>query len=285
MGEVPGPVAGGQGWAARPIQRRGSIGEAVAVARGGWRAMLRPLLLGAVLPSLPVTGCVLQAHAVVEAGVADGKTAGLAQGLGIIALVILVPVATACGLLVTSSWIRAAWSAAGLMLADRAGDRQDPVLQPGGPGPTRRAGPLAARRRALVAYVMILVCLMAAGAAVPHLISGSQAPIGLENVTIVGLILAYAGPGLLTPVAFVAAIRAVSGQPPVDAARAGLVMVTLTATVYSLVVGLVLYGFTDILQADGFVLLMALAASLLAVPLAIFSISAGLASTAAANPS
>ena len=219
--------------------------------------MLMPLLLGAVLPSLPVTGCVLEAHAVVEAGVADGKSAGIAQALGIIALLILFPVAIACGLLVTGSWIRATRSAAG---------------QP--------AGPQAVRRRAMLAYVMILVCLMAAGAAVPHLISGRQAPIGLEDVTTVGLILAYAGPGLLTPVAFVTAIRAASGEAPADVARAGLVTVTLTATIGSLVVGLLLYGLTDLLQAGGFVLLMALAASLLAVPLAIFAISAGLASAA-----
>jgi hypothetical protein len=224
----------------------------VAVARGGWRAMVRPLLPGTVLPSLPVTGCVLQAHAVVEAGVADGKTAGLAQGLGIIVLVVLLPVAAACGLLVTSSWIRAARSAVGPIPAERAGARQDPVLRSGGPGPGGAARHLAARRRALLAYVMILVCLMAAGAAVPHLISGTQAPIGLQDVTTVGLILAYAGPGLLTPVAFVAAIRAVSGQPPADESRAGLVTVTLTATVCSLVVGLLLYGLTDILAPTDF---------------------------------
>jgi hypothetical protein len=244
---------------------------------GGWhgtartsRAMLRPLLLGAVLPSLPVTGCILQAHAVVEAGVADGKTAGLAQALGVVALVILIPVTVACGLLVTGSWIRAARSVAGPAFAGS-----------GSAGPGARP---TARRQALVAYVVILLCLMAAGAAVPHLISSSQAPIGLEYVTVAGLVLAYAGPGLLTPVAFAATIRAVRSQRPADASRAGFVTVPVVAIVYSLVLGFLLYGLTDALQADGFVLLMALLASLLTIPLTIFSISAGLASAVAANP-
>jgi hypothetical protein len=246
---------------------------------GGWhgtartsRAMLRPLLLGAVLPSLPVTGCILQAHAVVEAGVADGKTAGLAQALGVVALVILIPVTVACGLLVTGSWIRAARSVAG------------PAFARSGSGSAGSDARPTAQRHALVAYVVILLCLMAAGAGVPHLISGSQARIGLEDVTVAGLVLAYAGPGLLTPVAFAATIRAVRSQRPADGSRAGLVTVTVVAIVYSLVLGFLLYGLTDVLQADGFVLLMALLASLLTIPLTIFSISAGLASAVAANP-
>jgi hypothetical protein len=236
----------------------GLIGEALALSRSGWRPMLKPLLLGAVLPSLPVTGCILQAHAVIEAGVADGKTAGLAQALGSVVLVILLPIALACGLLVTGSWIRAARSA-----------------DPGRAGP-----PPAVQRKALFAYMATLVGLMAAGAAAPHLISANQAPIDLEYVTAAGLTLAYAGPGLLTPIAFLATIRTTGIR---STPRAGLAAVTLSTTACSLAIGLVLYGLTDILQAGGFVLLMALAASLLTVPLAIFSISAGLASTAAAS--
>jgi hypothetical protein len=248
----------------------GWLTQATRITRQSWRGMLGPLLRGAVLPALPAAGCILAATVFAEAHVTNGNGAGWAGPVAVIAFVLLIPLTVCGGYWVASSFARAARAARATgeaALTGRPGPGQPASDWPGTGQPvsvprepeTPRVG------RMWGAYLAGVACLMAAAAAATYLITDNMAPVDLGFVTVAGFVLMFAARG--------------QSQPRPAAGRAGgLAVVVTIATGYSLALGYLMYGLTDLLQATGLVIVVAILANLLTLPLLIFLLSAGLAS-------
>lgn len=264
----------------------GWLTQATRITRQSWRGMLGPLLRGAVLPALPAAGCILAATVFAEAHVTNGNGAGWAGPVAVIAFVLLIPLTVCGGYWVASSFARAARAARATgeaALTGRPGPGQPASDWPGTGQPvsvprepeTPRVG------RMWGAYLAGVACLMAAAAAATYLITDNMAPVDLGFVTVAGFVLMFAGPlgflGLVTLLAPGAA-RGQSQPRPAAGRAGGLAVVVTIATGYSLALGYLMYGLTDLLQATGLVIVVAILANLLTLPLLIFLLSAGLAS-------
>lgn len=229
--------------------------QVIQVVQLNWRGMLWPLLRGSVVPAVLASGCVLSVTALVEGWVIGD---GIEEVLNIVLLLIMLPLTAWGSAFITGSWVQALQAASKPEGKTETGDEATPGTLRG-------------------AYLTAFACLLAIAAAVPYLITNLAAPIHLGNIPGAGFVIAFAGPlGLLAPLALLAP-RAIVGrhqassQPAVTARTA---VIAVVAVGYGLAIGLGAYGLAVLLQADGFVALVALIANLLNLPLLIFLISA-----------